>query len=183
MLGEKIIERQQCVAIFFEAADSLVVLGFIEFDDYGEIFIRRLRATGIRDRPTAPRSPWQNGHTERLIGSIRRECLDHVVVFGERHLRHILLSYMEYYNGARTHLSLNKDTPVPRAVRPLGAFSRNQFWVDPSVRADLISERDSFAMRHKICKVKPKVASRRTREAISHTELSRNVSRDRAVAL
>ena len=58
----------------------------------GEIFTRRLRAMGIRDRPTAPRSPWQNGHTERLIGSIRRECLDHVVVFGERHLRHVLLS-------------------------------------------------------------------------------------------
>ena len=53
---------------------------------------------------------------ERLIGSIRRECLDHVVVFGERHLRHVLLSYMQYYNAARIHLSLNKDAPVPRAV-------------------------------------------------------------------
>jgi transposase InsO family protein len=87
---------------------------------YGEIFKRRLRAMGIRDRPTAPRSPWQNGHTERLIGSIRRECLDHVVVFGERHLRHLLLSYMAYYNGTRTHLSLNKDAPVPRAVQAIG---------------------------------------------------------------
>ena len=87
---------------------------------YGEIFKRRLRAMGIRDRPTAPQSPWQNGHTERLIGSIRRECLDHVVVFGERHLRHLLLSYMAYYNGARTHLSLNKDAPVPRAVQAIG---------------------------------------------------------------
>ena len=87
---------------------------------YGEIFTRRLRAMGIRDRPTAPRSPWQNGHTERLIGSIRRECLDHLVVFGERHLRHVLLSYMAYYNGARTHLSLNKDAPVPRAVQAIG---------------------------------------------------------------
>jgi transposase InsO family protein len=65
---------------------------------------------------TAPRSPWQNGHTERLIGSIRRECLDHVVVFGERHLRYLLLSYMAYYNSARTHLSLNKDAPLPRVV-------------------------------------------------------------------
>src|SRR5580704_10186093 len=74
---------------------------------YGEIFTRRLRAMGIRDRPTAPRSPWQNGHAERLIGSLRRECLDHAVVFGERHLRHMLLSYLAYYNGARTHLSLN----------------------------------------------------------------------------
>ena len=87
---------------------------------YGDVFTRRLRAMGIRDRPTAPRSPWQNGHTERLIGSIRRECLDHVVVFGERHLRHVLLSYMQYYNGARTHLSLNKDAPVPRAVQAVG---------------------------------------------------------------
>ena len=88
---------------------------------YGEIFTRRLRAMGIRDRPTAPHSPWQNGHTERLIGSIRRECLDHVVVFGERHLRHILLSYMHYYNDARGHIfSLNKDAPVPRAVQAVG---------------------------------------------------------------
>ena len=87
---------------------------------YGEIFTRRLRAMGIRDRPTAPQSPWQNGHTERLIGSIRRECLDHVVVFGERHLRHVLLSYMHYYNSARTHLSLNKDAPLPRAVQAVG---------------------------------------------------------------
>ena len=83
---------------------------------YGEIFARRLRAMGIRDRPTAPRSPWQNGHTERLIGSIRRECLDHFVVFGERHLCHILLLYLEYYNGARTQLSLNKDAPIQRPV-------------------------------------------------------------------
>jgi Integrase core domain len=89
---------------------------------YGEIFTRRLRAMGIRDRQTAPRSPWQNGHTERLIGSIRRECLDHVVVFGERHLRHLLLSFMAYYNGARTHLSLNKDAPVPRAVQAIGCI-------------------------------------------------------------
>src|SRR5450631_3290225 len=87
---------------------------------YGEIFKRRLRAMGIRDWPTAPRSPWQNGHTERLIGSIRRECLDHIVIFGEQHLRHLLHSYMAYYNGARTHLSLDKDAPVPRAVQAIG---------------------------------------------------------------
>jgi Integrase core domain len=87
---------------------------------YGEIFTRRLRAMGIRDRPTAPHSPWQNGHTERLIGSIRRECLDHIVVFGERHLRHVLLLYMDYYNNARTHLSLIKDAPVPRATQVAG---------------------------------------------------------------
>jgi hypothetical protein len=85
---------------------------------YGEVFVRRLRS---RDRPTSPRSPWQNGYAERLIGSIRRERLDHVVVFGERHLRHLLLSYMKYCNGARTHLSLEKkDAPVSRAVERAG---------------------------------------------------------------
>src|SRR6202140_769358 len=72
---------------------------------YGEVFIRRLRSMGIRDRPTSPRSPWQNGYAERLIGSIREECLDHVVVFSERHLRHLLLSYMKYFNGASEHPS------------------------------------------------------------------------------
>src|SRR6202048_403127 len=87
---------------------------------YGEVFIRRLRSMGIRDRPTSPRFPWQNGYAERLIGSIRRECLDQVVVFGERHLRHLLLSYMKYYNEARTHLSLEKDAPVSRAVDRAG---------------------------------------------------------------
>jgi transposase InsO family protein len=87
---------------------------------YGDVFTRRVRSMGIRDRPTAPRSPWQNGHAERLIGSIRRECLDHVVVFGERHLRHLLRSYMQYYNDARTHLSLSKDAPIPRAVQVIG---------------------------------------------------------------
>src|SRR3984893_2067220 len=64
--------------------------------------------------------PWHNEHTDSLIGSIRRECLDHVVVFSERHLRHLLLSYMKYYNGARTHLSLEKDAPVSRAVDRAG---------------------------------------------------------------
>ena len=87
---------------------------------YGEVFIRRLRSMGIRDRPTSPRSPWQNGYAERLIGSIRRECLDYVAVFGERHLRHVLQSYMNYYNETRTHLSLDKDAPVSRAVDRAG---------------------------------------------------------------
>ena len=87
---------------------------------YGEIFIRRVRSIGIRDRPTSPRSPWQNAYAERLIGSIRRECTDHIVVFGERHLRHVLLSYMDYYNGTRTHLSLSKDAPISRGVERAG---------------------------------------------------------------
>ena len=87
---------------------------------YGDTFVRRVRSMGIRDRPTSPRSPWQNAYAERLIGSIRRECLDHVVVFGERHLRHILLSYVHYYNELRTHLSLGKDAPTSRRVQRAG---------------------------------------------------------------
>jgi transposase InsO family protein len=87
---------------------------------YGEAFTRRIRAMGIRDRPTAPRSPWQNGCAERLIGSIRRECLDHVLVLGERHLRHVLRAYQQYYNGTRTHLALGKDSPLTRSVHAVG---------------------------------------------------------------
>jgi len=87
---------------------------------YGEVFVRRVRAMGIRDRPISPRSPWQNGYAERLIGSVRRECIDHVIVFGERHLRHLLRSYLDYYNETRTHLSLEKDTPISRAIEAVG---------------------------------------------------------------
>src|SRR5262249_45933732 len=87
---------------------------------YGNIFVRRVRSLGIRDHPTSPRLPWQNGYAERLIGSIRRECLDHVVVVGERHLRHVLSCYIDYYNAARTHLSLGKDAPVRRTVQRSG---------------------------------------------------------------
>jgi transposase InsO family protein len=94
---------------------------------YGDVFIRRLRAMSIRDRPTAPRSPWQNGYCERAIGSIRRECLDHVVVFGERHLHHLLRSYATYYNSARTHLSVNKDAPSPRTVHAVGRILPTPF--------------------------------------------------------
>jgi transposase InsO family protein len=79
---------------------------------------------GIRDRPTSPRSPWQNAYAERLIGSIRRECLDHVVVFGERHLRHVLLPYMNYYDETRTHQSLDKDALVSRTVQRAGRVLR-----------------------------------------------------------
>ena len=84
---------------------------------YGQVFKRRIKAMGIRDSPTAPRSPWQNGHVERLIGSIRRECLDHMIVLGEVHLRRILAAYADYYNGTRTHLSLRKDAPLPREIQ------------------------------------------------------------------
>ena len=75
---------------------------------------------GIRDHPTAPQSPWQNGHAERLIGSIRRECLDHVVVFSEAHLRRILAAYFNYCSELRTHLSLGKDSPSYRLIQRYG---------------------------------------------------------------
>jgi len=78
---------------------------------------------GIRDHPTAPRSPWQNRHAERLIGSIRRECLDHIVVFGEAHLRRTLSAYTGYYNEVRTHLSLAKDAPLRRPVQRFGEIA------------------------------------------------------------
>jgi transposase InsO family protein len=90
---------------------------------YGHAVTRRLAAMGIRDHPAAPRSPWQNGHAERLIGSIRRECLDHIVVFGDAHLRRILADYAGYYNELRTHLSLDKDSPTHRPVQRLGQLA------------------------------------------------------------
>jgi hypothetical protein len=95
---------------------------------YGDIFIRRVRSMGIRDRPTPPRSPWQNAYAERLIGSTRREFLDHVVVFGERHLRHVLLSYMNYFNKTRMHLSL--DRPYRVLFRGQGVFFAAQSSAD-----------------------------------------------------
>src|SRR5208282_4704499 len=87
------------------------------------LYTRRIRAMGIRDRPTAPRSPWQNGHVERLIGSIRRESLDHLVVFGEAHLRRVLKAYASYYNEVRTHLSLEKDAPDFRRTQKIGRIA------------------------------------------------------------
>src|SRR5512143_1754654 len=89
---------------------------------YGHDVTRRLAAMGIRDRPTAPRSPWQNGHVERLIGSIRRECLEHVLVLGEAPLRGILRAYADYFNRVRTHLALGKDTPLGRPVQTTGTI-------------------------------------------------------------
>jgi transposase InsO family protein len=87
---------------------------------YGDIITRRLRAMGIRDKPIAPGSPWQNGFAERLIGSIRRECVDHFIVLGEAHLRRILRAYARYYNEIRTHRSLDKDSPVSRPIQWTG---------------------------------------------------------------
>jgi transposase InsO family protein len=89
---------------------------------YGSVVMRRLRAMGVRDRPITPASPWQNAFAERLIGSIRRECVDHVIVLGETHLRRILKSYSAYYNNIRTHRSLDKDAPVSRPVQRIGSI-------------------------------------------------------------
>ena len=89
---------------------------------YGQAFTRRLRTMGIRDRPISPRSPWQNSYAERLIGTLRRDCLDHVLIFGERHLRGVLTLYSRYYNETRTHLGLGKDIPLRRAVQRSGTI-------------------------------------------------------------
>jgi transposase InsO family protein len=89
---------------------------------YGHIFTSRVRAMGIRDRPIFPQSPWQNGCAERMIGTLRRECLDQMIIFGETHLRRILYTYAAYYNEARTHLALQKDAPLHRAIQRSGAI-------------------------------------------------------------
>ena len=111
---------------------------------YGSLFVRRVRSLGIRDHPTSARSPWQNGYAERLIGSIRRECLDHIVVFGEQHLRHVLLAYMDHYNTVRTHLSLAKDAPIRRPVHAVGGIQPRPVLggIASSICPDLIYGRD-----------------------------------------
>jgi transposase InsO family protein len=89
---------------------------------FGMAYTRRVRAMGIRDHPVAARSPWQNGYVVRLIGSTRRECVDHLVVFGEAHLRRFLKAYATYYNQVRTHLSLDKDAPNFRTSHRVGSI-------------------------------------------------------------
>jgi putative transposase len=83
---------------------------------YGQRFRDRVQAMGIHEVVTAPRSPWQNAYVERIIGSIRRECLDYIIIFDEHHLRRTLSSYVEYYHRTRTHLSLDKDCPQTRPI-------------------------------------------------------------------
>jgi putative transposase len=85
---------------------------------YGEYFRHRVEHMGIEEVLIAPRSPWQNPYCERLIGSVRRECLDHVIVLNEDHLRRTLVEYLAYYHEARTHLSLDRNSPIPRPVQP-----------------------------------------------------------------
>jgi transposase InsO family protein len=90
---------------------------------YGDAFTARVRAMGIRDRPISPGWPWQNGIVERLIGTLRRECLDQMVICSESHLRRILSVYAAYYNKTRTHLALNKDAPLQRTVQWFGRIA------------------------------------------------------------
>ena len=89
---------------------------------YGHVFTSRVRAMGIRDRPISSGSPWQNGYAERLIGTVRRECLDRMLIVGESHLRRVLASYAAYYNQARTHLALGKDAPLGQAIQRSGVI-------------------------------------------------------------
>ena len=83
---------------------------------YGSVFVKRVNGMGIQQKLISPRAPWQNPYLERLVGSIRRECLDRVIVFNERQLRQILVSYFEYYHKVRPHRSLEHDSPVPRPI-------------------------------------------------------------------
>ncbi len=85
---------------------------------YGLVFRNRVRVTCIKKVVTTPRSPWQNAYVERLIGSMRRECLDHIIIFNEHHLRRILSSYFQYHHQSKTHLSHDKDCPVTRSIQP-----------------------------------------------------------------
>ena len=87
---------------------------------YGHDFTSQVRALGITEVLSAPRSPWQRAYIERVIGTIRRDCLDHIITFSESSLRRTLTSYFDYYHKSRTHLSLNKDAPEPRAIQPPG---------------------------------------------------------------
>src|SRR5262249_24329497 len=109
---------------------------------FGAVFKARVRAMGIRDRPTSFRSPWQNGLIERLIGSARRECTDHVIVLNEDHLRRILSKYASYYNEVRTHLSLGKDAPCTRPIAVRRHYRAADPWrTTPSIRTDLSSRK------------------------------------------
>ena len=83
---------------------------------YGDVFRGRAKAMGIEEVLIAPQSPWQNPYVERLVGSVRRECVDHVIVLNEAHLRRILSQYFAYYHEDRTHLALERNAPIPRPI-------------------------------------------------------------------
>jgi integrase-like protein len=112
---------------------------------FGIAFKDRVRAMGIRDRPISFRSPWQNGYVERLIGSIRRECTDHLIVFNAEHLRRILAKYTTYYNEVRTHVSLGKDAPCRRPIEQFGNIVAYPILggATPSIRSNLVFRSDN----------------------------------------
>lgn len=112
------LARQVTEACDWDRAPDYIVRG--RDRAYGDAFVHRARAMGIRDQPISPRSPWQNAYVERLVSSIRRECLNHIVVFSERHLRGVLEAHKDYYNRVRPHLSLNKDAPLVRSAQANG---------------------------------------------------------------
>jgi transposase InsO family protein len=115
------IARQLTEALPWDEAPSYLIRDKDRV--YREVILGRIRAIGIRDKPAAPAAPWQNGFAERLIGSIRREYLDHVVVLDEVYLRRIFQSYADYYNKIRTHRSLDKDAPAFRRVQRVGTIT------------------------------------------------------------
>jgi transposase InsO family protein len=109
---------------------------------YGQVFTGQLRAMGIWDRPISPRSPWQNAYVERLIGTLRRDCLDHVLIFGKPHLRRVLTACSIYYNEMRTHLGLSKRlTPRCPAIWSC-SYRANPIRNAPSLCADMIFGND-----------------------------------------
>ena len=110
------LSRQVTEAFPWDTAPRYLLRG--RDASYGSKFCNRVKAMGITQVVTSPRSPWQNPYVERVIGSIRREYLDHFVIFNERHLRRVLPSYVDYYHRTRTHLSLDKDCPDPRPIQP-----------------------------------------------------------------
>ena len=109
------LSRQVTEAFLWDTAPRFLLRD--RDSSYGSWFSQRVEAMGITEVITSRRAPWQNAYVERVIGSIRRECLDYVVVFNERHLRRVLSSYADYYHRTRTHLSLDKDSPVTRPVQ------------------------------------------------------------------
>jgi Integrase core domain len=143
---------------------------------FGIAFKARIRAMGIRNRPTSFRSPWQNGYVERLIGSIRRECTDHLIVFSAEHLRRILAKYATYFNEGRTHVSLGTDAPYTRPIERFGDIScaSNPWRVAPSVPSNLVfgsdtTESGCVRLRLRAAKLPPLAVTTVTRlEALPH---------------
>ena len=114
---ENLALRQQ-VAVFKQSVKRPKLRSRDRDGIYGDYLTKPVQGMGIEEVLIAPRSPWQNPHCERVIGSIRRECLDHVVVLNERHLYRILTDYFDYYHNSRPHLSPDRNSPAPRKVEP-----------------------------------------------------------------